>query len=202
MYGGARGSPFRGFSVVRSRLVFSHAAPVPRLVCARRPAGPGPAECRIPRPAGRQTLHLQSLPVGASSATGWEGAPQQVAAGGVGAAALAPGRVPAPWPGQHQPTVDGWNTTGSAPVHPGASAKTAEPFRRPARRRSPIGQRVTQREQRWGRSRTATQLTGKAGDGRPGRRVTPISWGGSRAALIKGLANAWRLPITPVLTRR
>ena len=35
-----------------------------------------------------------------------------------------------------------------------------------------------------------------------GRCATPISRGGSRAAVIKGPANAWRPPITPVLTRR
>jgi len=52
------------------------------------------------------------------------------------------------------------------------------------------------------RSRPAAQPTGKAGDGRPRSLCAPISWGGSRAAVIKGPANAWRPPITPVLTRR
>ena len=52
------------------------------------------------------------------------------------------------------------------------------------------------------RSRTAAPPAGKAGDGRPGSLCAPISWGGSRAAVIKGPANAWQPPITLVLTRR
>ena len=52
------------------------------------------------------------------------------------------------------------------------------------------------------RGRTAAPPAGKAGDGRPRGCATPISWGGSRAVMIKGPANAWWPPITRVLTRR
>ena len=144
----------------------------PRLACHQAGvhgvrADPGLADRG--NPAGQPTAGRQTHARAGVIAMGQEDGPQQVPEGRC-AAGLAPGRVPAPWPGYRRPVADGGNATGSPPSSSGGFRHARGAFRRLAwRPRFParLGQRAARREQHWVRGRTAAPPAGKAGDGRP-----------------------------------